>query len=72
MLLPKDGGCVLYNPKEGKKIHRELRDFPGSRILANSGYWLLLLDSGSNLVIIDVFSEKTIPSSVSRVDCVRY
>ncbi|KAG7658759.1 hypothetical protein ISN44_As01g057190 [Arabidopsis suecica] len=61
MLLPKDGGCVLYNPKEGKKIHRELRDFPGSRILANSGYWLLLLDSGSYLVIIDVFSDKTIP-----------
>ncbi|CAE5963300.1 unnamed protein product [Arabidopsis arenosa] len=61
MLFPKDGGCVLYDPKEGKKIHRNLRDFPGSRILANSGNWLLLLDSGSNLVIIHVLSEKTIP-----------
>ncbi|CAL9239774.1 unnamed protein product, partial [Arabidopsis halleri] len=60
MLFPKDGGCVLYDPKEGKKIHRNLRDFPGSRILANSGNWLLLLDSGSNLVIIHVLSEKTI------------
>ncbi|CDY44109.1 BnaA01g13170D [Brassica napus] len=59
MLFPKDGGCVLYNPKEGT-FQRKLGDFSGCRFLANSGNWLLLLDSGSNLYIVDAFSEKKI------------
>ncbi|CAH8392884.1 unnamed protein product [Eruca vesicaria subsp. sativa] len=61
MLFPKHGGgCILYNPKEGK-IERNLHgDFPGCRFLANSGNWFLVLDSESNLYIIDVFSKKTI------------
>ncbi|CAH8325804.1 unnamed protein product [Eruca vesicaria subsp. sativa] len=59
MLFPKDGGFVLYNPKEGS-IQRNQGDFSGCRFLANSGNWLLVLDSVSNLFIIDVFSEKKI------------
>ncbi|KAG2240313.1 hypothetical protein Bca4012_023298 [Brassica carinata] len=59
MLFPKDGGCVLYNPKEGT-FRRNLGDFPGCRFLANSGNWFLLLDSGCNLSIVDVFSKETI------------
>ncbi|KAJ0266501.1 hypothetical protein HA466_0004960 [Hirschfeldia incana] len=60
MFSPKDGGCVLYNPKEGK-IERNLQgDFPGCRFLANSGNWWLVLDSGCNFYIIDVFSKETI------------
>ncbi|KAF2536801.1 hypothetical protein F2Q68_00022279 [Brassica cretica] len=50
---------MLYNPKEGK-IERNLL-FPGPRVLANSGNWCLLLDSASNLFIVDVFSKETIP-----------
>ncbi|CDY44108.1 BnaA01g13160D [Brassica napus] len=60
MLFPRDGGCVLYDPIEGN-IQTNLGDFPGCRFLANSGNWLLVLDSGSNLYIIDVFSKETIP-----------
>lgn len=73
MLFPKDGGCVLYNPKEGT-FQRKLGDFCGCRFLANSGNWLLLLDSGSNLYIVDAFSEKKIrlPSleSIDSADCI--
>ncbi|KAG5413750.1 hypothetical protein IGI04_001317 [Brassica rapa subsp. trilocularis] len=73
MLFPKDGGCVLYNPKEGT-FQRKLGDFSGCRFLANSGNWLLLLDSGSNLYIVDAFSEKKIrlPSleSIDSADCI--
>ena len=50
---------MLYNPKE-RKIERNLL-FPGPRVLANSGNWCLLLDSASNLFIVDVFSKETIP-----------
>ncbi|KAG2300011.1 hypothetical protein Bca4012_011584 [Brassica carinata] len=59
MLFPKEGGCMLFNPKEGK-IERKLGDFPGCRFLANSGNWWLVLDSGCNLSIVDVFSKETI------------
>ncbi|KAJ0239605.1 hypothetical protein HA466_0232130 [Hirschfeldia incana] len=59
MLFPKDGGCVLYNPKEGT-IQKNLGDFSGCRFLANSGNWFLVLDSGCNLSILDVFSKETI------------
>ncbi|XP_010431735.1 PREDICTED: F-box protein At5g25290-like [Camelina sativa] len=59
MLFPKKGGCALYNTEEGK-IERYLGDFPGHRFLANSGNWFLVLDSESNLYIIDVFSQKRI------------
>uniref|UniRef100_M4DB42 KIB1-4 beta-propeller domain-containing protein n=1 Tax=Brassica campestris TaxID=3711 RepID=M4DB42_BRACM len=73
MLFPKDGGCVLYNPKEGT-FQRKLGDFSGCRFLANSGNWLLLLDSGSNLYIVDAFSEKKmrLPSleSIDSADCI--
>lgn len=60
MLFPNDGGCVLYNPKEGK-MERSLGDFSGYRFLANSGNWCLVLDSEYDLSIINVFSKETIP-----------
>uniref|UniRef100_A0A0D3A5K9 dolichyl-diphosphooligosaccharide--protein glycotransferase n=1 Tax=Brassica oleracea var. oleracea TaxID=109376 RepID=A0A0D3A5K9_BRAOL len=73
MLFPRDGGCVLYDPIEGN-IQTSLGDFPGCRFLANSGNWLLVLDSGSSLYIIDVFSKETIPlpslESIESVDCI--
>ena len=43
---------MLYNPKEGT-FQRKLGDFSGCQFLANSGNWLLLFDSGSNLYIVD-------------------
>ncbi|CAG7887409.1 unnamed protein product, partial [Brassica rapa] len=73
MLFPRDGGCVLYDPIEGN-IQTNLGDFPGCRFLANSGNWLLVLDSGSNLYIIDVCSKETIPlpslESIESADCI--
>ncbi|KAF3528340.1 hypothetical protein DY000_02038020 [Brassica cretica] len=73
MLFPKDGGFVLYDPKEDN-IQRNVGDFPECRFLANSGNWLLVLDSGSSLYIIDVFSKETIPlpslESIESADCV--
>ncbi|KAF3533281.1 hypothetical protein DY000_02038016 [Brassica cretica] len=73
MLFPRDGGCVLYDPIEGN-IQTSLGDFPGCRFLANSGNWLLVLDSGSSLYIIDVFSKETIPlpslESIKSADCI--
>ncbi|XP_010454853.1 PREDICTED: F-box protein At5g25290-like [Camelina sativa] len=59
ILFPEDGGCALYNPDEAR-VYRTTRDFSGTRFLANSGKWFLVLDSVSNLCIIDVFSEKRI------------
>ncbi|CAH8262071.1 unnamed protein product [Arabidopsis lyrata] len=50
---------VLYNPNEDR-IYKPVRDFSGIRFLANSGKWFLMLDSGCNLYIMDVFSEKRI------------
>ncbi|KAL1212629.1 F-box protein [Cardamine amara subsp. amara] len=57
ILFPEDDGCVLYNPDEAR-VYRTKRDFSGIRFLANSRNWFLVLDSKSNLYIIDVFSEK--------------
>ncbi|XP_019097437.1 PREDICTED: probable F-box protein At5g25300 [Camelina sativa] len=59
-VLEQDGtGCRLYNPEEDS-IYGTKRDFSGTRFLANSGNWFLVLDSRSNLYIMDVFSEKMI------------
>ncbi|VVB14085.1 unnamed protein product [Arabis nemorensis] len=58
MLFPKDG-CVLYNPDEDR-VYKPKRDFSGIRFLPNSGKWFLVVDSRSQLCIIDVFSEKRI------------
>ncbi|XP_013614188.1 PREDICTED: F-box protein At5g25290-like [Brassica oleracea var. oleracea] len=74
MLFPKDGGFVLYDPKEGN-IQRNVGDFSGCRFLANSGNWLLVLDSRSDLYMVDAFSEKKkipLPSleSIESADCI--
>ncbi|WZZ21889.1 hypothetical protein YC2023_123276 [Brassica napus] len=45
---------------ERQRLGDLLEDFPGCRVLANSGNWCLVLDSGSNLFIVDVFSKETI------------
>ncbi|CAA7025985.1 unnamed protein product [Microthlaspi erraticum] len=60
MLFPfPEDGCVLYNPTE-KRVCGTKREFSGIRFLANSGNWFLVLDSRSNLYIIDLFSDKRI------------
>jgi len=61
ILFPDEGvhGCVLYNPDEDR-IYKSVRDFSGTIFLANSGNWFLVMDSKSNLYIIDVFSENRI------------
>ncbi|KAG7583789.1 hypothetical protein ISN44_As08g033050 [Arabidopsis suecica] len=60
MLFPDgDYGCVLYNPDEDR-IYKSVRDFSETIFLANSGNWFLVMDSKSNLYIIDVFSENRI------------
>ncbi|CAH8262200.1 unnamed protein product [Arabidopsis lyrata] len=60
MLFPDgDDGCLLYNPEE-YRIYKSVRDFSGTMFLANSGNWFLVMDSKSNLYIIDVFSENRI------------
>lgn len=59
MLFPEDG-CVQCTPDEDKVYKPTKRDFSGIRFLANSGNWFLVVDSGSKLYIIDVFSEKKI------------
>ncbi|CAL9222843.1 unnamed protein product [Arabidopsis halleri] len=50
-------------------IYKSERDFSGIRFLANYGNWFLVIDSKSNLYIIDVFSENRIdlPSLESLV-----
>ncbi|CAA0404750.1 unnamed protein product [Arabidopsis thaliana] len=58
-LLEQKGGCAIYNPDEAKN-YKTKRDSSGIRFLANSVNWFLVLDSRSNLYIIDVFSEKKI------------
>ncbi|CAA7023224.1 unnamed protein product [Microthlaspi erraticum] len=60
MLSLEEDGCVLYNPDEDRVYETTKRDFSGIRFLANSGNWFLVLDSRSNLYIIDVFSDKRI------------
>lgn len=59
ILFPEKGGCAIYNPDEAKD-YKTKRDSSGIRFLANSVNWFLVLDSRSNLYIIDVFSEKKI------------
>ncbi|XP_010495488.1 PREDICTED: F-box protein At5g25290-like [Camelina sativa] len=59
ILFPKNDVCSLYNPDEAR-VYKTKRDFSGIRFLANSGKWFLVLDSVSNLYIIDLFSEKRI------------
>ncbi|KAL9293457.1 hypothetical protein AtEden1_Chr3g0193511 [Arabidopsis thaliana] len=55
-MLFLDDGCVMYNPKEGK-IERSLIESSGIWFLTNSDKWCLMLYSGCNLAIIDVFSQ---------------
>ncbi|KAL9830848.1 hypothetical protein AtNW77_Chr3g0194111 [Arabidopsis thaliana] len=55
-MLFLDDGCVMYNPKEGK-IERSLIEFSVIWFLTNSDKWCLMLYSGCNLAIIDVFSQ---------------
>ncbi|KAG7551887.1 Quinoprotein amine dehydrogenase beta chain-like [Arabidopsis thaliana x Arabidopsis arenosa] len=60
ILFPEeDGNCALYNPEEAR-VYKTKRDLSRFRFLANSGNWFLVLDSKSNLYIIDLFSEKKI------------
>ncbi|KAJ4912980.1 F-box protein [Raphanus sativus] len=74
MLFPRDGDCVLYDPKEDNFKRNVGDDFSGCRFLANSGNWLLVLDSRSDLYIEDVFSGKKMPlpslESVKSADCI--
>ena len=59
-LFPQgEDSCVLYNPDEDM-IYKSERDFSGIRFLANHENWFLVIDSKSNLFIIDVFSENRI------------
>ncbi|XP_010455133.1 PREDICTED: F-box protein At5g25290-like [Camelina sativa] len=57
MLFQESSDCVLYNPDEDRVYKKRKRDFSRIRFLANSGNWFLTLDSGSNLCIVDVFSD---------------
>ncbi|EOA22585.1 hypothetical protein CARUB_v10003244mg [Capsella rubella] len=59
ILFPENDVCALYNPDEAR-VYKTKRDFSGIRFLANSGNWFLVLDSKSNLYIIDLFSERKI------------
>ncbi|CAA7018339.1 unnamed protein product [Microthlaspi erraticum] len=59
ILSTDNGGSVLYNPDEDK-VYKSLRDYSGTCFFANSGKWFLLLDSQTNLYIVDVFSDKRI------------
>ncbi|XP_010421381.1 PREDICTED: F-box protein At5g25290-like [Camelina sativa] len=59
ILFPENDVCALYNPDEAR-VYKTKRDFSGIRFLANSGKWFLVLDSVSNLYIIDFFGEKRI------------
>ncbi|VVB01688.1 unnamed protein product [Arabis nemorensis] len=54
--------ALQSNPNEDK-VYNSLIDFSGTRFLANSGKWFLVLDSRSNLYIeyrIDAFRENRI------------
>ncbi|CAA7057918.1 unnamed protein product [Microthlaspi erraticum] len=61
ILFPHDSYdvCMLYNPDEDR-VYRTNKDLSGTRFLANYGNWLLILDSTSNLYMIDLFSENRI------------
>ncbi|XP_010467233.1 PREDICTED: F-box protein At2g14290-like [Camelina sativa] len=67
LLFPEDdededgsGSVLLFNPEEEERTYRTKRDFSGTRFLANSGKWFLVIDSRFNLYIIDVFSDTRI------------
>ncbi|CAH8355031.1 unnamed protein product [Eruca vesicaria subsp. sativa] len=53
MLCPEEGGCRLYNPEEDR-VYKS--DLSGYQLLGNSGKWFLVVDSKSDLYIVDVFS----------------
>ncbi|ESQ55499.1 hypothetical protein EUTSA_v10025466mg [Eutrema salsugineum] len=62
LLSPEEeDGCRLYSPDEDRVYETTTRsDFSGYRILGNSDNWFLVVDSRSDLYIVDVFSEERI------------
>ncbi|ESQ45836.1 hypothetical protein EUTSA_v10010442mg [Eutrema salsugineum] len=60
LLFSEEDGCRLYSPEEDRVYETTRSDFSGYRILGNSGKWFLVVDSRSDLYIIDVFSEEKI------------
>ncbi|CAH8263300.1 unnamed protein product [Arabidopsis lyrata] len=59
LLSQEEGGCCLYKPEEDK-FYETKSDFSRYRFLASSGKWFLVVDSRSDLYIIDVFSDERI------------
>lgn len=57
VMLSSEDDCALFNPEEDR-VYKTKRYFSGTRFLANSGNWFLVIDSGSNLYIEHAFSEK--------------
>lgn len=52
MLCPKEGGCNFYNP-EKDMVYVAKSDLSGYQFLGNSRKWFLVVDSKSDLYIID-------------------
>ncbi|XP_010495491.2 PREDICTED: F-box protein At5g25290-like [Camelina sativa] len=59
IMFLESGDCRLYHPEEAR-VYKTKRDLPNIKFLANSGNWFLVMDSKSNLYIIDVLSQKKI------------
>ncbi|CAN8323674.1 unnamed protein product [Cochlearia groenlandica] len=73
MLLKENDGCVMYIPAKGKVYNLGL-NLSGFELLANSGNLFLLIDSLSNLQLIDAFSGSTVklPPLEDRVSTSSY
>ncbi|CAE6005603.1 unnamed protein product [Arabidopsis arenosa] len=59
LLSQEEGGIRLCKPGEDM-FYETTTDFSGYRFLASSGKWFLVVDSRSDLYIIDVFSDERI------------
>ncbi|XP_010495494.2 PREDICTED: F-box protein At5g25290-like [Camelina sativa] len=59
IMFLENGGCGIYHRKE-TRVYKTKRELPKIKFLANSGNWFLVLDSKSNLYIMDIFSQNKI------------
>ncbi|CAH8327276.1 unnamed protein product [Eruca vesicaria subsp. sativa] len=59
IMSQEEDDCCLYSPEEDR-AYKTTSDISGYQFLGNSGMWFLVIDSKSDLYIVDVFSHERI------------